>query len=151
MRILALDPGTSMGYAINDSPLIFGHWDLKPHRFESGGMRYIRFRNYLNEIGLLDLVAFEEVSFHKTTLAAQVYGALVSHLMVWAEEKKINYIGVPIGTWKKFITGKGNANKFRVVEAIRKKYNLDPQTFDEADAIGILKWAEAEYAKKEKS
>lgn len=154
MRILAIDPGIQCGFAINIQPIIFGHWNLKPHRFESGGMRYIRFRNYLEEIyqsQKIDLIVFEEIVFHITSLSAQVYGALVSHLMVWAEEKKIEYAGVNPGTWKKHLSGKGNSNKFRVVEAIRNKYNLDVKTFDEADAIGILKWAEAEYILKKES
>ena len=49
------------------------------------------------------------------------------------------------GTWKKFITGKGNSDKVKTMRVIQEKYNLQPENFDESDAIGILKWAEAEY------
>jgi Holliday junction resolvasome RuvABC endonuclease subunit len=116
-------------------------------------MRYIRLKNYLEEIhqsGKIDLIVFEEVVFHITSLSAQVYGALVSHLMVWAEEKKIEYAGVNPGTWKKHLAGKGNANKFKVLNTIREKYNLDVKTFDEADALGILFFAIEEFGNKKK-
>ena len=147
MRILGIDPGSLTGYCLN-TPFIFGHWDFKPHRYESGGMRYIRFRNKLDEIHTatkLDLVAFEEIIFHQTSLSAQVYGGLVSHLMVWAEENKVEYVGVNPGTWKRYVCGKGNAGKPKVAKAIQEQYDLNPQTFDESDAIGILKWAENEF------
>jgi Holliday junction resolvasome RuvABC endonuclease subunit len=150
MRILALDPATTTGWAINEIPIVFGHWDLKPHRYESGGMRYIRFKNYLEEINKNfkpDLIVFEEIVFHRTSLAAQVYGGLVAVLMSWADEKNIEYAGVNPGTWKKLVTGKGNADKIKTIKAIMEKYGLQPQDDNEADAIGILKWAEAEYIK----
>ena len=151
MRILGLDLGTSTGFCLNTEPLIFGHFDLRSHRYESGGMRYIRFRRNLEEINKtykIDLIAFEEVLFSRTTLAAHVYGGLVASLMVFCEESKIEYVGVPIGSWKRHLTGKGNCNKIKVLKTVREKYSLEPQTFDEADAIGILKWAEEEYGKK---
>ena len=153
MRLLALDLGTSTGFCLNVEPLIFGHWDLRPHRYESGGMRYIRFRRKLEEINeayKIDLIAFEEVLFSRTTLAAHVYGGLVASLMVFCEESKIEYVGVPIGSWKRHLTGKGNCNKIQVLKTVREKYGLQLQTFDEADAVGILFFAVEQYQKREK-
>lgn len=151
-RMLAIDPGLKTGWAFkNGIQFVSGCWNLAGNRFEGAGMRYIRFLKYLDEIGQVDLVFYEEVRRHLGTDAAHLYGAVISHLQTWCERHKIPYQGVPIGTWKRFVTGKGNSNKFRVFEAIRKRYNLDPKTFHEADAIGILKWAEEEYAKEEKS
>ena len=149
-RMLAIDPGLKTGWALlkDDSQIIHGCWNLAGNRFEGAGMRYIRFLKYLDEIGKVDLVLYEEVRRHLGTDAAHLYGAIISHLQAWCEERKIPYQGVPIGTWKRFITGKGNSNKFKVFETIKKRYGFEPQTFDEADALGILKWGEKEYGGK---
>lgn len=50
--ILALDLGTATGRALRtcDGSIISGSLSLRPGRFEGGGMRYLRFRRWLNEI-----------------------------------------------------------------------------------------------------
>jgi len=47
---------------------------------------------------------------------------------------------VPVGTIKRFATGKGNANKAAMMEAARKR-GFSPTDDNEADAIAILLWA----------
>jgi Holliday junction resolvasome RuvABC endonuclease subunit len=47
---------------------------------------------------------------------------------------------VPVGTIKRFITGKGNADKSAVIDAIRAR-GYSPSDDNEADAIAILLWA----------
>jgi len=44
-------------------------------------------------------------------------------------------------TLKKFVTGKGNANKTQMVSTIASKYNLVLKTDDEADAYGLMEMA----------
>ena len=56
------------------------------------------------------------------------------------EQHGIAYQGVPVGTIKRHVTGKGNANKAAVIAAIRKR-GFDPADDNEADAIAILLWA----------
>ena len=50
------------------------------------------------------------------------------------------YQGVPVGTIKRFATGKGNAGKDAVVAAVRAR-GFSPADDNEADAIAILLWA----------
>ena len=53
---------------------------------------------------------------------------------------RIAYQGVPVGTIKRFITGKGNADKAAVIDAVRAR-GYSPADDNEADAIAILLWA----------
>ena len=50
------------------------------------------------------------------------------------------YQGVPVGTIKRFITGKGNADKQAVIAAVKER-GFSPADDNEADAIAILLWA----------
>ena len=47
---------------------------------------------------------------------------------------------MPVGTIKRFITGKGNADKAVVIAAVQAK-GFAPADDNEADAIAILLWA----------
>ena len=49
MKILALDLGTSTGWAVGPS-FVSGVWKNKPGRYDGGGMRYLRFRAWLDEM-----------------------------------------------------------------------------------------------------
>ena len=55
-------------------------------------------------------------------------------------ERGIAYQGVPVGTIKRFIAGKGNADKQAVIAAVRAR-GFSPADDNEADAIAILLWA----------
>ena len=148
MKILALDPATHCGYAINYPKLVSGTWDLKPKRLEGPGMRYLRFRQLLHSLineKNPEMVVFEEVRRHMGTAAAHVYGGLVAQLMALCEEMSILYTSVPVGTWKKVVLGKGNAKKPVILEYARKHLNPKCKTEDEADALCILEWAERTY------
>jgi crossover junction endodeoxyribonuclease RuvC len=141
--LLALDLGTTTGFALRDlksSTIISGIWSLKNSRFEGGGMRYLRFRKHLSEVqsaGPLTQVAFEEVRRHQGVDAAHVYGGLLATLTSFCEEHEVPYEGVPVGTIKKFWTGKGNASKDQMIEAARL-HGYSPVDDNEADAIAIL-------------
>ncbi len=144
--VLALDLGTTTGWALRgyDGLITSGTVSFKPSRFDGGGMRYLRFQNWLSEMdrlaGPLNAIYFEEVRRHAGTDAAHVYGGLMAVLTAWAEMRGVPYQGVPVGTIKKSATGKGNASKAMMVEAARKR-GFFPQDDNEADAIAILLWA----------
>jgi crossover junction endodeoxyribonuclease RuvC len=53
---------------------------------------------------------------------------------------KIPYEGVPVGTIKRHITGKGNATKEEVIAAVRAK-GFSPVDDNDADALALLDWA----------
>lgn len=141
-RLLALDLGTTTGFAIGDVDKrpVSGSVSFKPGRFEGGGMRFVRFRNWLAEIGQaeqIDQVAFEEVRRHKATDAAHVYGGLMATLTEWCEVRKIPYEGIPVGAIKRHWAGKGNASKPQMIEAAMAK-GFYPADDNEADALAIF-------------
>ena len=140
--ILALDLGTTTGWALRlDGQVFSGTVSLKPGRYEGGGMRYLRFTNWLTEIdrlsGPVTAIWFEEVRRHAGTDAAHVYGGLMATLTAWAELRGVPYAGVPVGTIKKHATGKGNANKDAMIEAARAR-GFTPADDNEADALALL-------------
>ena len=142
MNILALDLGTTTGWAIsNKGDITHGFISFKPQRFEGGGMRYLRFTKWLNEIltliGKIDEVYFEEVRRHLGVDAAHAYGGFLAHLTAFCEEKAIPYSGVAVGTIKKSLVEKGNASKKDMIEAVNKLGYLIKDD-NEADALALL-------------
>jgi len=144
--VLALDLGTTTGWAIRgfDGLITSGTVSFKPSRYDGGGMRYLRFTNWLTEIdrlsGPIAAIYFEEVRRHVGTDAAHVFGGLLAVLTSWGELRGIPYQGIPVGTIKKHATGKGNAPKQAMIDAARVR-GFTPADDNEADAIAILLWA----------
>ena len=144
--IIGLDLGTTTGWALHgaDGLITSGTVSFRPGRFDGGGMRYLRFTNWLSEVdrlsGPIEAIYFEEVRRHVGTDAAHVFGGLMACLTSWAELRGIPYQGVPVGTIKKYATGKGNANKQAMLAAARDR-GFSPADDNEADAIAILLWA----------
>lgn len=142
-QILALDLGTTTGWATNISGAVAsGSQSFKPGRYDGGGMRYVRFVRWLDEMrdGGVSLVYFEEVRRHKGVDAAHVYGGFLAHLSAWCELHSIPYAGVPVGEIKKFATGKGNANKEAMIAAAVAAGH-SPSDDNEADALALLRLA----------
>jgi hypothetical protein len=144
--ILTLDLGTTLGWALRgDSGHIFsGTVCFKPRRFEGGGMRYLRFKRWLEEThrvsGGVQAVYFEEVRRHLGVDAAHAYGGFLAHLTAWCEHHEIPYQGVPVGTLKQFTTGKGNAPKEAMIQAMQALGHALTDD-NEADALALLHWA----------
>jgi len=145
MKILAIDPGTHCGYAL--SPFESGVWNLSVGRHEGGGMRFVKLRNCLIRVCAgVDLVIYEEVRRHLGTDAAHIYGGIVAIIQEHCELKEIPYQGVPVGTIKKFATGKGNSNKEAMLAAARDRWpEVDIVDDNQADALWLLAWAQNEY------
>ena len=143
---LALDLGTTTGWALrlSDGTIHSGTIDFRPGRYEGGGIRYLRFRGWLDRLvtdtGTITAVYFEEVRRHVGTDAAHLYGGFLATLTAWCEQRAIAYQGVPVGTIKRFATGKGNAGKDAVIAAIRD-CGFAPADDNEADALALLLWA----------
>lgn len=144
--MLALDLGTTTGWALrgHDGPITTGTASFKPGRYDGGGMRYLRFTNWLTELdrlsGPISTIWFEEVRRHAGTDAAHVYGGLMATLTAWCELRGVPYQGVPVGTIKRHATGKGNAPKEAMIAAARAR-GFSTVDDNEADAIALLVWA----------
>lgn len=149
--IVALDLGTSLGWALRLSgQAMSGTEHFKVGRFEGGGMRYLRFVRWLDDLwrfaGPPSTLYFEEVRRHRGVDAAHVYGGFLAQLTAWCERHAVPYQGVPVGTIKKFVTGRGNADKAAMIEAV-KRWGNRPEDDNEADAIALLHWAIAQEAR----
>lgn len=146
MNILALDLGSSTGWALQDATgrITSGTETFRPQRFEGGGMRFLRFKRWLNELKLstddIHAVYFEEVRRHIGVDAAHAYGGFMATLTAWCEHHQIPYSGVPVGTIKKHATGKGNAGKDEMIKAAKDK-GFNPDDDNEADALALLGYA----------
>ena len=144
--ILALDLATITGWALRsaDGSIISGTVSFRPSRYDGGGIRYLRFRGWLDSLAAnstgIGVVHYEEVRRHVSTDSAHVYGGLLATLTAWCEQRGIAYQGVPVGTIKRFIAGKGNADKAAVIAAVRER-GFSPVDDNEADALAILLWA----------
>lgn len=128
--VLGLDPATHTGWCVlaqRDSTITthaHGVHNMTVGRHDSQGMAYLRLERWLREIIALvkpTQVAFEEVPAHKGVHAAHRYGGIVAHIMRVCDELGVPYCGVPIATWKRMATGKGNAGK----PAIRAQFEKD--------------------------
>ena len=140
--ILAIDIGTKTGWACNyaNGHVVSGMEDFSNNRFSGGGMRYLRFRRWLNEMhtsqGINEIV-YEEVRRHAGTTAAHVYGGFLAVLTSYCEEHSIPYDSETVQGIKKFWTGKGNAGKpLMIATAVEKGFNVTDDS--EADAIALL-------------
>jgi Holliday junction resolvasome RuvABC endonuclease subunit len=143
--VLSLDLATVTGWAVrlSSGAICSGTQSFKPARFEGGGMKYLRFQRWLEDViapsGVrqIDRVVFEEVRRHLGVDAAHAYGGFMSHLESTCERMEIPYEGVPVGTIKRHATGKGNANKELVIAAMRARGHA-PKDDNEADALALL-------------
>ncbi len=141
--IIALDLGTNTGWAIREKQgcITSGTVSFKQQRFEGGGMVFLRFKRWLTDLkatlGDVEAIYFEEVRAHKGVDAAHKYGGFLAHLTAWCEHHQIAYQGIPVGTIKRHITGKGNSSKELVIEAIKKK-GFTPIDDNEADSLALL-------------
>lgn len=139
--VLALDLGTTTGWAMSlpSGVVVSGSQSFRQGRFDGGGMRFLRFQGWLHEIRShgITQVAYEEVRRHKGVDASHVYGGFQAHLTAFCEQNQIPYEGIPVGTIKRYATGKGNAGKALVISAMRMR-GYSPADDNEADALALL-------------
>lgn len=145
MTMLALDLGSKTGYAVvNGDSFVSGHVDFAPNKlrqFEGGGMRYLRFRRWLNELHAqtpITEIVYEEVRRHKAVAAAHAYGAFQSTLSSWCEDNGVPYSSVPVGDIKGFATGSRVAKKELMLAIAFSRWGVDTKSDDEADAVALL-------------
>jgi Holliday junction resolvasome RuvABC endonuclease subunit len=95
-----------------------------------------------------EVIAYESVLFSKTTITAQIYGGFLAQLQEVLENwkpKKIEYVGIPVTTIKKFATGVGNAGKPLMIQAAMLRWpDFKYETDDEVDARWIAATAAVE-------
>lgn len=160
MNVLALDLATRTGWALVRN----GHiesgvqvFDIK--RGESPGMRYLRFRVWLEGItadsvsqaAMVDLIVYEQTVPAPAKFSSASTREIASGFATRVQEQcaalGIDHVPVYPSTLKKFVTGKGNAKKLEVIDTvIRRGWVPRPiRALDdnEADAIALLYYARA--------
>ena len=148
MNILALDLATKTGWATFFNHRIFSGvqtFDLK--RGESPGMRFLRFRSWLNEMkqncpGKIDLIVFEQ-AHHRGGAATQLCVGLMTDVLAFAAEIEAETMPVHTATLKKFATGMGNASKQEMIKTA-ESYGYKPLDDNEADACLLLEYASSQ-------
>lgn len=146
--ILALDLGTSTGYAIRTpaGSTLSGQKSFALKRHDGNGRRFLNFRNWLTQMNgdPFGAIYYEDALHFIGADPARVYFGMLATLQAWAEHRSIPYHGVNVSTLKKFATGKGNAKKPDMIAAARLKFDrpdLKQSDDDEADALHLLDYA----------
>ncbi len=151
--IVAFDLGTRLGWARQNAQgeLDSGYHDLlnkADHKQPLSTRTATRFLNWRDFLGTqlrepTDLVVYEEVAMLRGMAATQIYAGMIAILLLACEDAKIPYAGVPVATIKKHITGKGNAKKEDMINAVNAKFGDERITdHNEADAIALLDYAD---------
>ncbi len=96
----------------------------------------------LNQGGLPTLIAYEDYAMG--TRGGRVFsiGELGGVLKLFAYRRGIDILLVPPASLKIFMTGKGNADKEAVMQAIADTYGYNITQNDEADAFALMKMGE---------
>lgn len=136
IKILAIDQATKCGWCCGLD--LNGVWDLTTKKDESTGMKLLRFKSKLREVyekEKIDIVVYERVAgLYKNSIihSAKMAGIIES----FCEENNIQYRAYSAAEIKKFATGKGNANKQKMIEAAQK-YGIEIIDDNHADALHI--------------
>ena len=149
-RILALDFGTQMGFAIYASKVVtsgtIGFHRKKGRKTipdDHLGHSYNMFKEWLLDV-ILDtcpeIIAFEEVRRFKGNLAAKAFGAWRGIMLQQAASRDIEVMPFEVGTIKKHATGNGRASKELMIAAAKKYFpDQDIEDDNQADALHILR------------
>jgi len=157
MYILALDLAITTGYACKapwGSESGVQKFELR--HGESPGMRWIRFRKWIQELcqdrllgqgNCFDIIVYEQpiVGQQRSSDAANIAFNLSGKVQEFVAEYGGECVPVPIATLKKWATGRGNAGKPEMVaEAQRRHPEIEIINHDHADALLLLDYAYAE-------
>ena len=165
MKILALDLGTTTGWATNH-PESSGTENFQHKREESPGMRFLRFKVWLEEVLSMvepDLVVFEQ-AHHRGGAATAVAAGLVAHTLTLCAERSLEHSSFHSATIKKHAVGKGSGytptreaiadlqsrkrltkTKASMMIAYQLKWGIAPADDNECDARWLLDLAKKEY------
>jgi Holliday junction resolvasome RuvABC endonuclease subunit len=85
-----------------------------------------------------DLMITEKSLYSQNFVSSRTITEIIGFCKLICNKHKIPYYMVYVPSWKKYVTGKGNATKAIIKECVLKIYpQLEEYTQDEADAVGI--------------
>jgi crossover junction endodeoxyribonuclease RuvC len=150
MAFLGIDPsltafalqlstgGRTTGHQINTVPKDFASF---PERLNFITQEFSRFLSENPGISLAAIEGFSMGSARSglTQIMISAVGAS-ARLELW--RAGIDYIEVPPSTLKKWISGKGNAEKNLMLREVFKRWGYDAKDDNDADAFALVKLAE---------
>jgi Holliday junction resolvasome RuvABC endonuclease subunit len=116
-------------------------FDVK--RGESPGMRYLHFERWLEDIGArAEIVVYEQVIPVEGAgvMAREIAYGFATRVQGYCARRGIDHSAVYPSTLKKWTTGKGNAKKTEMLEAVARRW-LRVDDHNEADAVALLHYA----------
>lgn len=134
MTTLALDLGTTFGYAFSDGR-------SGSHKLPSDALRYARFWQWLEQNALTcSAIAYERVTFRQKSLAAaDVYGALQGLVLAFCGQHEIPVQPVLVATIKTHATGDRRADKDAMRSAALKRgWDVANADHNAVDALWLL-------------
>lgn len=158
MNILAVDPGSKLGWALLIGATVeSGVEDMSLRRGESPGARYLRFRRWLADTDELAekmtgariaLIVYEQ-AHHRGGFSTEVLVGFTTRLQEHAAAAaKCECVGVHSATLKKFATGSGRGDKLQMIEAATRFWSITPKDDNHADALCMLAWGREQYGAK---
>jgi len=138
---LALDLGTSCGWALRDSDgnPHSGTWKLDSRMYTNRWAALLDHLNATHIAHTLKRIAFEDVHRHNGTRAAHVFGGFRAFLEWWADSKGVKLIPCEVGQIKKCATGNGRASKEQTVRAARRLFpDQNISNHNQADSLCLL-------------
>ena len=157
MRLIGIDPSlTSTGFAYTDK-----NGDIHTGRILPKNMRgperlyFIKYHvgKLLDDLfgllgGPVQSIIYEDYAMGGKTNKGRLFsiGELGGVLKTLAWERGMDVLLVPPSSLKLFATGKGNADKEEVMDAIAKRYSYSVTQNDEADAFILMKMGQLYYS-----
>lgn len=144
MNILCLDLGSKTGWAaFSGDSLHSGVQDFSLKRGESPGMRFLYFEAWLTNVIRLvkPVIIVHEMAHHRGGHATAALLGMVAFLQKRCAESGIEHASIHSGSLKKHATGKGNSSKDEMIDAAKKRFNIEIIDDNHADALWILDWA----------
>jgi crossover junction endodeoxyribonuclease RuvC len=110
-------------------------------------LKFLRIINIFNDItdiikiNMPCIIIMENYSYNsKNTQSITDLAELQGLLKYFLIKYKIDFFMVAPTTLKKFITGKGNSKKDEILKTVYKRWKLDINNHNQADAYGLVKY-----------
>lgn len=148
--LLALDLGITTGWAISSRTgrIMSGIAEFKHRKFEGGGMCFLRFEAWINEIhnvsGGFKAIYFKDAKIQNLKNASHSQLQFVQSLLKWCELNHIPYEGVPSQIMKYFVTQRNNPNENEMMQAVKELGHI-PDDKNEMNALALIHYAREQH------
>jgi crossover junction endodeoxyribonuclease RuvC len=120
-------------------------FSVASEKFEESLLKYEKEIKFIPNIVNLQAVYIEGPAYQSAGQAILQMGALHYMTRLFLFKKRSKYKVIAPGTLKKFVTGKGNSKKDLMLLNVYKKWGVEFQDHNLADAYGLARLALEEY------